>query len=152
AGSPRPAGTSPAPSPAKPTQSPMEPIHPRIRPPATPLAVRSPYLSTWSAGDTLPGSWPVFWNGRITALTGLVLVDGSVFIWCGTPGLGLPSATQTSLTVTGTRSVYTLQAGPVSLTATFFSPVDPANLKRQCVPMSYITVTASVTDGKSHAV
>ena len=34
-----------------------------IRPPATPLAVRSPYLSTWLRADTLPGNWPTFWAG-----------------------------------------------------------------------------------------
>ena len=38
------------------------------RPPSLPLAVKSPYLSTWlSAGSDggnggyLPGEWPVFW-------------------------------------------------------------------------------------------
>lgn len=35
-----------------------------LRPPAIPLAVRSPYLNTWLNGDSggiLPGSWPRFW-------------------------------------------------------------------------------------------
>ena len=31
-----------------------------LRPPATPLAVRSPYLSTWLAGDSLAGTWSSF--------------------------------------------------------------------------------------------
>ena len=39
------------------------------RPPALPLAVKSPYLSTWLAagsdggnGGYLPGEWPTFWE------------------------------------------------------------------------------------------
>ena len=35
-----------------------------LRPPAIPLAVRSPYLNTWLNGDSggiLPGAWPHFW-------------------------------------------------------------------------------------------
>ncbi len=35
------------------------------RPPAVPLAVKSPYLNTWLQGDSggiLPGSWPQFWT------------------------------------------------------------------------------------------
>ena len=39
------------------------------RPPSLPLAVKSPYLSTWLAagsdggnGGYLPGQWPVFWT------------------------------------------------------------------------------------------
>ena len=35
------------------------------RPPAVPLAVRSPYLNTWlqnDSGNILPGSWPTFWT------------------------------------------------------------------------------------------
>ena len=39
------------------------------RPPALPLAVKSPYLSTWlpagsdgGNGGYLPGAWPTFWT------------------------------------------------------------------------------------------
>jgi hypothetical protein len=44
------------------------------RPPAVPLAVRSPYLSTWleagsdgGNGGYLAGEWPTFWTGQVTA-------------------------------------------------------------------------------------
>ena len=130
---------------------PVPPLAP-LRPPATPLAVRSMYLSAWMPADSLPGTWPTFWNGRITAITGLVRVDGVTYTWCGAPSQNFPLAVQIGLAVTSTRSVYTLLAGPVTLTATFFSPVDPASLRRQCVPMSYITVTAAARDGGRHAV
>src|SRR5262245_60676104 len=35
-----------------------------IRPPAAPLAVRGPYLSTWLPATELPGSWQQFWTGH----------------------------------------------------------------------------------------
>jgi hypothetical protein len=123
-----------------------------LRPPAVPLAVRSMYLSTWLPGSSLPGTWPTFWNGRTTAITGLVRVDGTTYTWCGAPSENFTLATQTALVVTATQSTYVLTAGPVTLTASFFSPVDPASLQRQSVPMSYITVAAAANDGASHAV
>ena len=35
-----------------------------IRPPAVPLAVRSPYLSTWLPADNPAGTWPTFWRSE----------------------------------------------------------------------------------------
>jgi len=123
-----------------------------LRPPAVPLAVRSMYLSTWSPASSLAGTWPTFWNGHITAMTGIVRVDGTAFVFCGAPGGGLPLVSQISLALTATRSTYVLAAGGVNLTVSFLSPVDPDDLQRQCVPMSYITVTAAANDGGTHTV
>ncbi|MFI5916202.1 glutaminase domain-containing protein [Dactylosporangium sp. NPDC051541] len=123
-----------------------------IRPPATPLAVRSPYLSTWLRADNLPGNWPTFWAGAVTAMTGIVRVDGQPYVFMGAPSGGWPLANQTSLTVTATRSTFTITAGPVRLDVEFFSPVDPASLRRQSVPMSYLSITATATDSGSHQV
>jgi hypothetical protein len=123
-----------------------------VRPPAAPLAVRSMYLSTWLQADLLPGSWPTFWNGHTTALTGIVRVDGKPFVFCGNPSGGVPLATQTALALTATRSTYTLTAAGVTLTVTFFSPVDPQDLRRQSVPMSYVLVSARAADGGAHRV
>ena len=131
--------------------SPPAPFSP-LRPPATPLAVRSMYLSAWLPADHLPGTWPTFWNGHITAITGLARVDGVTYVWCGDP-LGQPRlAEQVSLKLTATHSVYTLRAGPVLITAGFLSPVDPLSLQRQSVPMSYITVRAEAADAGRHQV
>src|SRR6266702_1250388 len=123
-----------------------------LRPPATPLAVRSPYLTTWLAGDTLPGTWPTFWNGHITALCGIARIDGTPYIFAGNPGLSAGLMTQTAVQLTATRSIYTLTAGGVTLTVTFFSPVDLGNLQRQSVPFSYVTMQAASNDGRSHTV
>ncbi|MFD0577009.1 DUF4964 domain-containing protein [Dactylosporangium darangshiense] len=93
-----------------------------IRPPATPLAVRSPYLSTWLRADNLPGNWPTFWAGAVTAITGIVRVDGQPYVFMGAPSGGWPLATQSALVVTATRSTFTIVAGPVRLEVEFLSP------------------------------
>lgn len=53
-----------------------------LRPPSLPLAVKSPYMSTWQAagsnggnGGYLAGQWPTFWAGQITGWTGYIRVD-----------------------------------------------------------------------------
>jgi Domain of unknown function (DUF4965)/Domain of unknown function (DUF5127)/Domain of unknown function (DUF1793)/Ricin-type beta-trefoil lectin domain-like/Domain of unknown function (DUF4964) len=127
-----------------------------LRPPATPLIVRSPYLTTWQAADNLAGTWSTFWTGHITALCGIARVDGTPYVFAGAPSLpngpALATMTQTSLQVTATRSIYTLTGGGVTLTVTFLSPVDPGNLKRQCAPFGYVTIQAASNDNAAHTV
>jgi Domain of unknown function (DUF5127)/Domain of unknown function (DUF4965)/Domain of unknown function (DUF1793)/Domain of unknown function (DUF4964) len=127
-----------------------------LRPPAVPLAVRSPYLNTWLAADNLPGNWPTFWTGRVTAMTGIATIDGTPYLFLGSPAspTAYPFATlrQLSLTTTATKSEFVLAQGGVELTVTFLSPVTPGDLKRQSQPLSYIAVTARATDGRRHRV
>ena len=128
----------------------------QVRPPAVPLVVRSPYLSTWLAADNLPGTWPTFWTGRITAMTGLATIDGSPYLFLGSPAsptaYPFPTLRQLSLTVTATKSEFVLAQAGVELTVTFLSPVTPGDLKHQSQPLSYVSVGARATDGKSHRV
>ncbi|MFL6073781.1 MAG: glutaminase domain-containing protein [Mycobacteriales bacterium] len=141
---------------ATPTTAPVTPAASSfspLRPPATPLAVRSPYLSTWLPADNLPGTWPAFWNGRVTAICGIARIDGVAYVFAGAPGTpSLPAMTQTALELTATRSRFTLTAAGVTLTVTFFSPVDPENLRRQSMPLSYLTVQAASADTHAHQV
>ncbi|HEY3955335.1 MAG TPA: DUF5127 domain-containing protein [Streptosporangiaceae bacterium] len=140
-----------------------------IRPPATPLAVRGPYLSTWLPSATLPGSWQQFWQGHTTAMGGIVRIDGTSYQFMGDPTIvmdvpngnhGQPSTVQdfplalqqTLLEVTPTRSVFTLQGGGIELTVEFLSPVEPGDIRRQSIPLSYLVLTARATDGQRHDV
>ena len=127
-----------------------------IRPPATPLIVRDPYVSTWQPANALPGTSPTFWAGRAKAITGLARVDGQPFVFLGNPLAGgksiAPSMTQTGLTVTPTQSRYVLQGGGVTLHLDFLSPVEPNDLRRMSVPLGYVFASAQSADGKPHTV
>jgi hypothetical protein len=140
-----------------------------IRPPAVPLAVRGPYLSTWLPATELPGTWQQFWTGHTTAMGGIARVDGTSYLFMGAPTIvldvpngnnGSPSTVQgfeqaldqTLLEVTPTRSRFHLQGGGVSLVVEFLSPVEIADQRRQSIPMSYVLMTASSIDGAGHDV
>ncbi|WP_078901245.1 glutaminase family protein [Actinacidiphila yeochonensis] len=125
-----------------------------LRPPSVPLVVRSPYLSTWVGADSPTGHWPTFWTGRITAFTGILRVDGTDFLFLGAPNVPdhpLPrGAVQHSLTITATRTRFEFDAGGVRLTLTFHSPVEPGDLRRQSLPLSYVISEVRSLDGKAH--
>jgi hypothetical protein len=127
-----------------------------VRPPAVPLAVRSPYLNTWLAADTLPGGWPTFWNGHITAMSGLARIDGVGYRFLGDMSLPntapLPTMRQTGLTITPTRSTFVLEQAGVEVTVEFLSPVEPGDLRRQSMPLSYLSTHARSVDGHAHQV
>ena len=119
---------------------------------AVPLAVRSPYLSTWMPsyntpnGTQLVNKWPQFWaqetnpvsrnsllhhfsmiftplQTNILGWAGHIRIDGLTYRWFGqAPGFTATNITSTSLTPT--RTIYTVQAGPMNLTVTFFTPIE----------------------------
>ncbi|KAH9482400.1 Glutaminase A [Psilocybe cubensis] len=129
-----------------------------FNPASFPLAVRSPYLSAWLAqgsGAALNDVWPTFWTGQIVGWAGFVKVDGKPFVFLGTPNVPAASfskAVQKSSQFTSTQSIFVLSAGPVDLTVTFLSPVEPTDLVKQSIPFAYMAVSAVSTDGASHSV
>ncbi len=139
-----------------PSRTAVTPVFDPVRPPAIPLVVRSPYLSTWLPADNLPGTWPTFWTGRITAMAGLATIDGTSFLFLGAPSLPntnpFPTMRQLSVTTTATKSEFVLEQAGVELTVSFLSPVEPGDLKRQSQPLSYIAISARGIDGKRHKV
>jgi hypothetical protein len=126
-----------------------------VRPPSVPLAVRSPYLSTWLPATGLTSTVPQFWYGTNRGFAGLVRIDGQVYAWAGQPqvnGAAAMPLSQTALQVTATRSIFTLNVAGVQLTAQWLSPIEPADLKRESVPFTLLTVEARAIDGASHDV
>ncbi|KAF2659697.1 glutaminase GtaA [Lophiostoma macrostomum CBS 122681] len=129
------------------------------RPPSLPLAVKSPYLSTWfpagsdgGNGGYLPGQWPSFWTGQTTGWTGLIRVDGKTFTWMGAPA-NIEAASQVAYEYTSTRSIFTIHVDDkVSLTVTFLSPLTPDDLKRQSLTFSYVRAEVVSLDGAEHEV
>ncbi|TFK82313.1 DUF1793-domain-containing protein [Polyporus arcularius HHB13444] len=129
-----------------------------FNPPSVPLAVRSPYLSAWlaqGAGTALNADWPTFWTGSIVGWAGYAKVDGVAYNWMGNPAVPnvtVTKATQKSLQFTSTQSVFVMTAGPVDITITFLSPIEPTDLVNQSLPLSYYAISAAANDGKSHSV
>ncbi|EIN10412.1 DUF1793-domain-containing protein [Punctularia strigosozonata HHB-11173 SS5] len=127
-----------------------------FNPASVPLAVRSPYLSAWlpqGSGTALNAAWPQFWTGSTLGWAGYIKVDNTVYNFLGAPDVaGASKAVQKSLEFTSTQSIFVLDAGPVELTANFFSPVEPTDLVKQSLPFSYLSLSAKSTDGGSHSV
>jgi len=124
-------------------------------PPAIPLAVRSPYLSTWSVGSLpLNEQNPFFWDGPSLDWTGLIRIDGKTYSWLGhsPTSSSISKARQSNVSITATRSIFSFEAGPIDLKVTFLSPVEPKDLIRQSLPFSYLNVDFNTTDAKEHEV
>jgi len=141
----------PNPAIAKPKFSPL-------RPPAVPLAVRTPYLSTWVSThnkETLNGQWPIFWTGAEVGWTGLLQVDNVTYEWMGYPSSALAnieSVTTEAVHYTATRTIYTISAGKVGVNVTFLTPITLDDLKRQSLPASYLSLVFWSLDKKNHSV
>jgi hypothetical protein len=101
-------------------------------------------------------SWTLtnLYSGAVTAWTGLIRVDGTLYTWMGAPlpDANVPLVKQTAFSYTSTKSVFTLEAGSVSLNVTFLSPVYPDDNKRQSLVFSYLNVDVESLDGASHDV
>ena len=123
-----------------------------FRPPAVPLVTIDPYTSCWSMSDRLAGDWPRHWTGKVHALCGFVRVDGQAWRWMGSAPQVENAATQTSVEVHATQTVYRFHAGGVDLTVTFCSPLVMSDLDLMSRPASYVTFEAASADGKPHAV
>jgi hypothetical protein len=81
----------------------------------------------------------------------MIRVDGKVFQWMGSPGA--PNVDQESFTYTSTKSIFNMKVdGKVRMIITFLSPVNPNDLKRQSLTLSYMHVAVSSLDGRNHNV
>jgi hypothetical protein len=137
------------------------PSYSPIRPPAVPLAVRSPYTSIWTStanNGTLNTNGAMFWSGTPAGWEGIIVVDKVVYEYMGTglqslPLLGnLKTASQLAVSFDSQYSNFTIRAGPVDLVASFFSPVIPQDLCRTSIPLSYLQVSFLSTDNRTHNV
>jgi hypothetical protein len=126
-----------------------------IRPPATPLIVRQPYVSVWQATDDLNGSVSTFWAGQAKPMAGIVRIDGKPYAFLGNPSGAngpIPLIHQTALQITATQSIYTFVGSGIKLTVDFLSPVEATDIRRQSIPLGYIISSAKSADGDTHSV
>ncbi|KAI1795669.1 hypothetical protein LXA43DRAFT_991614 [Ganoderma leucocontextum] len=125
-------------------------------PAAIPLAVKHPYMSVWygslNNSNSLSNSWPLFWNlGAIMGWAGKIRVNGTTYKWLGQDATGTP-ANVTNVQITPTRSIFVMQAGPMNVTVTFLTPIEPDDWVKQSIPFSYVSVEAESLDGNSYPV
>lgn len=85
-------------------------------------------------------------------------MDGASYEYMGDAMGALPpipsfkKAIPQNVTFDTQYSNFTFTAGPVIITASFFSPVIPTDTCRSSLPLSYLTTTVEATDGKPHFV
>ncbi|KAI9464136.1 hypothetical protein BJY52DRAFT_1115258 [Lactarius psammicola] len=148
-------------------------------PPAIPLAVRSPYLSSWdftTNGTTIGKLWSTTSahqpNSTIndachfpslditsgfTAFQNLsipvhVRVDSVTYSLLGYSPSVNGSVNLTNTVITPTQTKLTAQAGAMQFNLTFLNPIEPGDWVKQSIPFSYLSLTAESLDGAAHAV
>ncbi|KZV65241.1 hypothetical protein PENSPDRAFT_737823 [Peniophora sp. CONT] len=126
-------------------------------PGSVPLAAKTTYLNAYvgiSNQSNFASTWPVFASNpqQVVGWAGLVRIDGSnsTYGWLGRAAT--TQATVLGLTVTPTRTVWTMRAGTLDLNITFLSPIEPGDYVRQSIPFSYVTFEATSNDGNAHTV
>ncbi|KAK7453233.1 hypothetical protein VKT23_011909 [Stygiomarasmius scandens] len=136
-----------------------------LRPPAIPLAVRSPWLNSWNIPQdgssylNLPKSvstfWPNYWNlDRVTGLTVLARLDNITYLCLGSPNVVKGNISQPDiigLELTPTSSKFILNADNLmAINLTFLNPVEPEDLVKQSFPFTYLYIDAQTMDGDPH--
>ncbi len=96
--------------------------------------------------------WPRHWTKAPHSMVGVLRVGGHAYRFLGGKSLPETTATQTSVSVHPTRSVYTFAAGEVELRVTFTSPLLLDNLDLLSRPVTYVSLDVRGLDGRSHDV
>lgn len=122
--------------------------------PSYPLAVKSPYLSSWLPSNCASAAAtcsPQFWTGTDLTWTVVARVGGKGYTLLGasTSIANTVAAKQNSITYTSSHTIINYTAGNANITLDFFSPVLPAtaDFARQSLPYSYLTVSANAITG-----
>ncbi|KAF8491815.1 hypothetical protein F5888DRAFT_1619594 [Russula emetica] len=129
--------------------------------PAVPLAVRSPYLNCWLHDNenvsTSGQTWPTTFNpSQILGWSVLVRVDDLTYSFLGDvdPNLvnGTVNLNSTFFAIGPTYTLLSGHAGPMQVNLTFRNPIEPGDWVKQSIPFSYMSFTASSSDGAGHYV
>ena len=124
-----------------------------FRPPSVPLLLQSPEINVWSNTDTLQASIPTRWEGSAADWVAMARVNGQSFLLMGSPlppwtATPLLTASQISVTVRSTRTIYAFVAASVRINVTFTSPLLVDDWELLSRPAHYVTVSAAA-DGTS---
>ena len=111
-----------------------------LRPPAVPLAVNDPYFSLWSPADRLTDAETMHWSRDPQPLSVLGEVGGRTWRLCGREPADVPAASQASLKVGCTETVYRFDAGGAPVEVRFSTPLLPGRWDVFSRPVTYLTV------------
>ncbi|KAI9430127.1 hypothetical protein H4582DRAFT_2133831 [Lactarius indigo] len=132
-----------------------------LYPAAIPLAVRSPYLSSWMFtinGTNLGALWPTTSahqpsdqdpNLNSLNLPVLVRVDNITYSLLGYPYPINVTSNLTNTLISPTKTKLISQAGPMQFNLTFLNPIEPGDWVKQSIPFSYMSLTAKITGWRS---
>lgn len=126
-----------------------------VRPPAVPLVAHDPYFSVWSMADKVTGDVTKHWSGVAQSLSGIIRVDGKNYRFLGS----MPrrrdaemALQQVSVSVTPTRTTYTLASPEIELEMEFMNPLFPDDLALLSRPVTYLTWRVKSRDNGDHRV
>lgn len=132
---------------------------PGFRPPSVPLISQSPLINVFSPFDTLNEGDVTHWTGPSMDWMSGVYVDSTFYLIMGNPnpslwnkGQPLNRATQTSLTVFATQTLYTFTAGPLAVNLTFTTPQIAGDWDLMSRPAHYLTYSFASLDASTHDV
>ncbi|KAF5360446.1 hypothetical protein D9756_005173 [Leucocoprinus leucothites] len=121
--------------------------------PFIPLAVKTPYLNAWYQNNPVAPAnlWPQFFKSdKILGWVGFVRVDTQAYQWLG---MGYNATKTVMSSITPTKTVVRIEAGPIQFNVTFFSPIEPNDYVRQSMPFSYMYIDGfSTNDSSPHSV
>jgi len=124
-----------------------------LRAPSVPLVPVDPYFSIWSPADKLTDANTVHWTGAPNRLCSQITIDGNKsYRLMGSEPEDVPALEQTGLTILPTTVTYQFQGAGVRVSLAFTTPLLPEDLMLLSRPVTYLTWTATATDGKSHNV
>jgi hypothetical protein len=123
-------------------------VHASLRPPSVPLLLQSPEINVWSNSDTLQSSLPTRWEGSAADWVVIARVNDQSFLLMGSPSPPwsaalLQTATQFSLSVRSTRTLYTFKASCAMINLTFTSPLLLDDWELLSRPAHYVTASAA---------
>lgn len=123
----------------------------KLRAPAVPLITVDPYFSVWSPDTTLNAADTIHWTGAPNRLLGILNIDGQDYSFLGYHR-DLHKMRQVSLDITALSTTAVFAAAGVTLTAVFSTPLLPDDFDRMTRPVSYLSLSYTVTDGKPHEI
>ena len=123
----------------------------KLRAPSIPLITVDPYFSIWSPHEVLNFRPTVHWTGKENPIHAVVEVDGTEYSFLGYERNAY-KCKQTHMDIDAMTTAYTMTAGGIEIYVSLTSPLLLDRLDILTRPVSYMSVSYSAKDGRSHSV